>query len=235
MLAGLSQIQRDSVMGDLEGFRAQLDGLLVHQRQEEEKNRTALEVEMRDQIASQEDLDLISSNIFFDIIEPRLKVLADLFEDAEYCKDDRGYFGRVTFNTAHHFRGVFALEVGLFAEVRSNEFFVKYQLGVVPVFITFAKGDTHSYPLRRVSEEEVTLFVERAIENAIVTYSKYTHNENYFVLEFNHKDPVCGMMVNEFANPETTAAGKTTHYFCSSSCRKKFLENPSQYSDSSTE
>lgn len=231
MLDALWQIQRDPMMADLDIFRTQLGDMLERQRQEEEEQKNTLEAEMRDQIANQEDLDQISSQIFFNIIESRLKVLADLFEDADYSKDERGYFGRVTFNTAQHFRGEFVLEVGLFGEARSNEFFVKYQLRLVPVFISFEKGDTKSCPMTHINEDEVTQFVEHAIENAVVTYSKYINNENYFVPQFNHKDPVCGMMVNEFANPEVAAAGRTTFYFCSSSCREKFLKSPSQYSD----
>ncbi len=44
-----------------------------------------------------------------------------------------------------------------------------------------------------------------------------------------HKDPVCGMEIEE-----SKATGKadhegTTYYFCSSSCQKKFEENPSDY------
>lgn len=46
-----------------------------------------------------------------------------------------------------------------------------------------------------------------------------------------HKDPVCGMQIEE-----STASGKadregTTYYFCSSACQKKFEENPAEYAD----
>ena len=44
-----------------------------------------------------------------------------------------------------------------------------------------------------------------------------------------HTDPVCGMKVDE-----KSAAGKSSHqgrdfYFCSTSCKSKFDENPQQY------
>ncbi len=44
-----------------------------------------------------------------------------------------------------------------------------------------------------------------------------------------HKDPICGMQVEE-----SYAAGQTEHegityYFCSSSCKAKFEANPDEY------
>lgn len=48
------------------------------------------------------------------------------------------------------------------------------------------------------------------------------------------KDPVCGMNVN----PQNAAAksdrGGQTFYFCSTSCKQKFDQNPQQYSGQQT-
>ena len=39
------------------------------------------------------------------------------------------------------------------------------------------------------------------------------------------KDPMCGMTVNEASAPHAERDGKT-FYFCSDSCRQKFLAAP---------
>lgn len=49
----------------------------------------------------------------------------------------------------------------------------------------------------------------------------------------NHKDPVCGMQVDE-----QKAAGQSqylgeTYYFCSQHCKQKFDQNPQQYAQES--
>ena len=45
-----------------------------------------------------------------------------------------------------------------------------------------------------------------------------------------HRDPICGMQVDE-----GSAAGKSehagrTHYFCSAGCKQKFDSDPAKYS-----
>lgn len=43
-----------------------------------------------------------------------------------------------------------------------------------------------------------------------------------------HKDPVCGMEVDESTEYQSTHEGRN-HYFCSEDCQEKFDEMPQQY------
>src|SRR5271166_6762019 len=43
------------------------------------------------------------------------------------------------------------------------------------------------------------------------------------------KDPVCGMTVDPQTAKYRAEAGGTTHFFCSSKCREKFLGEPARY------
>jgi P-type Cu+ transporter len=43
------------------------------------------------------------------------------------------------------------------------------------------------------------------------------------------KCPVCGMQVDPKTAPEQATVGGNTYYFCSSACKTKFDQNPSQY------
>jgi YHS domain-containing protein len=43
-----------------------------------------------------------------------------------------------------------------------------------------------------------------------------------------HKDPVCGMTVNENSQHQFVHAGQT-YYFCCDSCKQKFSKNPQTY------
>ena len=46
------------------------------------------------------------------------------------------------------------------------------------------------------------------------------------------KDPVCGMSIEESKAAATVAHQGRTYYFCSESCRSKFLQDPQRYADS---
>jgi len=47
-----------------------------------------------------------------------------------------------------------------------------------------------------------------------------------------HKDPVCGMQVEESDAVGQTEHEGQTYYFCSSGCKAKFEANPAEYTDS---
>jgi Cu+-exporting ATPase len=44
-----------------------------------------------------------------------------------------------------------------------------------------------------------------------------------------HKDPICGMQVDEENAAGKSEHGERTYYFCSVGCKTKFDENPEQY------
>jgi hypothetical protein len=44
-------------------------------------------------------------------------------------------------------------------------------------------------------------------------------------------DPVCGMQVQTSAAPATAQHAGHTYYFCSDSCRERFVEDPERYTD----
>lgn len=47
-----------------------------------------------------------------------------------------------------------------------------------------------------------------------------------------HKDPVCGMQIEEKDAAGQSEYGGQTIYFCSSACKVKFDANPAQFSTS---
>ena len=46
------------------------------------------------------------------------------------------------------------------------------------------------------------------------------------------KDPVCGMSIEENKAAATVTHQGRTYYFCSESCRSKFLQDPQRYAES---
>jgi P-type Cu+ transporter len=48
------------------------------------------------------------------------------------------------------------------------------------------------------------------------------------------KDPVCGMQVNEAQAAGTSEYRGETYYFCSSSCKQQFDQNPERYTSQGT-
>ena len=48
-----------------------------------------------------------------------------------------------------------------------------------------------------------------------------------------HKDPVCGMQVDDKNAAARSEHEGETYYFCSEGCKKRFDENPEQYAGES--
>lgn len=44
-----------------------------------------------------------------------------------------------------------------------------------------------------------------------------------------HRDPICGMQIDEENAAGKSEHGGRTYYFCSAGCKTKFDENPEQY------
>jgi YHS domain-containing protein len=44
-----------------------------------------------------------------------------------------------------------------------------------------------------------------------------------------HRDPVCGMMVDSDRAAAESTHGSAHYYFCSTTCRDRFEDNPAQY------
>lgn len=49
-----------------------------------------------------------------------------------------------------------------------------------------------------------------------------------------HKDPVCGMVIDERHAVGTSDYNGTRYYFCSEDCRTEFDENPQDYAAGAT-
>ena len=48
-----------------------------------------------------------------------------------------------------------------------------------------------------------------------------------------HTDPVCGMQVDDQRSPAKSEYQGTDYYFCSNDCKRKFDQQPGQYTGSS--
>lgn len=46
-----------------------------------------------------------------------------------------------------------------------------------------------------------------------------------------HKDPVCGMMVDDKSPAGTSEYQGKRYYFCSKDCKTEFDESPEEYAD----
>lgn len=46
-----------------------------------------------------------------------------------------------------------------------------------------------------------------------------------------HKDPICGMQVEESAAAGQSEYEGKTYYFCSTGCKAKFEADPAEYAD----
>ena len=194
------------------------------QLEEEKRNAEMKEVE-----AHELRFRELSKHCYFDLIEPRLRSLESYFNDALYHSPRFGEMGAVEFNRHRRFDASVTLELGIEPDYDFKNLIVKYHLHIIPILMDFQDEDFLSFPIDNVDENHLISFVEEKITQCVETYIRLQENPSY------HKhimstDPVCHKVVDcDFATAYAVYQEKK-YYFCSTTCRDQFLDNPERYS-----
>jgi YHS domain-containing protein len=172
----------------------------------------------------------VADRLVQNVLRPRLQKLAEHFDNARLlgCDPTGQHQCVCRFDHTPRFPATAKLELAVSRDGQCETLLVLYNLEILPVFFAFQGHDQLSFPLDRVSEEQVAAWVDEKIIGFVETYLRLETTDPYHTEDL-VTDPVCGMRINK-----VYAAGQLEHqgqtfYFCVPECRQKFAENPSMY------
>lgn len=170
----------------------------------------------------------ISPRVVDAIIRPRVQAVAACFANAEPDRADRSDRCAYWFGYCERFPADTKLEIAVEHDERIENLVIRYELYIMPVFLKYDAHDTATMPLAAVNDQAIAAWVESKLLGFLDTYLRLDRGEDDFADEVAN-DPVCGMRISR-----TSAIAKTDYkghpyYFCSETCRGRFLANPLEY------
>jgi YHS domain-containing protein len=164
------------------------------------------------------------------VVRPRLRTLAEHFDNAHLLDDDQGGKHHCVCQFLHtdRFPASVKLEVAVSRDGDFENLHVLYDLEIIPVFFAFERRDQLTLPLGTVTEARVAAWVEEKVLHFVDTYLRLENAPRY--QEGNvAMDPVCGMRVNKAHAAAHIDYKGETYYFCIPDCQRQFAENPERY------
>ncbi|GMU82515.1 MAG: YHS domain-containing protein [Phycisphaerales bacterium] len=169
----------------------------------------------------------VAAPLLESVIRPRVKALADQFENARLVDTERGHCP-CTFQHTDRFPASVQLDVFVTADGHLESLLVCYRLEILPVFFQFNGHDQRTFPLDQVDEQQVATWVDTKLTEFVDTYLRL-ENADAYQRENMIRDPVCGMAINKnWAAASAEHAGRT-YYFCIEECRRRFEQEPERY------
>ena len=207
-------------------MKERIEEILSREQEKIQKEEEKREAEMKDVEAHERRFGELSKHCYFDLIEPRLRTMESYFNDALYHSPRFGEMGAVEFNRDRRFDASITLEeLGIEPDFDFKNVIVKYHLHIIPILMDFQDNDSLSFPIDNVDENRLIVFVEDKITQCVETYIRLQEHPAY------HKhrtstDPVCKKAVDcDFATACAVYENQK-YYFCSTTCRDRFLERP---------
>jgi YHS domain-containing protein len=217
-------------MSDLNQLAQRIKEKLAGADQRKQIEQNHLQLRMSEYEQRHERYTGIADKLVQDVIRPRLKKLAEHFDNAEFPEHDPPARHSVVccFQHTPRFPATAKLELSVSRDGQCETLLVRYDLEILPVFFQFEGHDQLSVPLNRVVDAQVAAWVEEKVLQFVDTYLRLEAVDQYQT-ENLVIDPVCGMRINKtYAAAEMTYQGQT-YYFCIPDCKDRFAADPSAY------
>lgn len=214
-------------MTEMDSLRTRIEALKTIHRSEEEKEKQDLENEMREREQLRNRFNALADPVFTTIIEPRLRLLADQFDEAEYRLPGAKHHGIVVFNKNKRLSAVVELAFLITFDDRGTVH-LEYCPRILPILLEFKRRETLELPLDQLDEGLIVKFVEDRIVEFVETYLRLLKDPHY-QRENLVTDPVCKMTFNRFIAAAQETYGSQTYYFCVAECHRNFLAEPQKY------
>lgn len=215
-------------MTDPRPLRERIQDLLS--RSEEERHHETEEGETRREELRQrrERFNALANRIYREILEPRLRLLEEYFDDCRYEPSKTPTCGKVIFNRDRRYAASFELEMGVSCDSQVNDLSVVHRLNIIPILMQFRSRDHLACPLEEVDQSRLTAFIDDRIVETVETYLDLQRHPKYR-REKMVTDPVCGMVIHEVDAVASTVHDGTTYHFCAVRCQERFLEDPGKF------
>ncbi len=217
-------------MDDFERLERQIRQRLRSVDEKERSQQTQLQSEMAQIEQRHIRFNAVAEALMRRIIEPRLKKLVSLFDNADLLNGPESQERHCVccFHHSSRYPATVKLTLSVAHDAQVQRILVAYNLEILPVFFRFEGRDQMDFPLDATHEEPIIQWVEAKILAFVDTYLEIERTDQYQQGNL-VTDPVCGMRFRKsVATAEVEQAGRT-YFFCSDICHEKFLKEPRRY------
>ena len=215
-------------MADLDSLQERINALIADEKQKKEQERQQEQVKLEEIEQKIEELKPLGWHIFKDLIEPRLKVIADSIDDVLYHPPGYRPIGTLEFNRLREYEASVMMEVGLKANADFSEATAFYSFKILPIFMEYNSDNSITFPADAIDEDKIAAFLDDNIADGIKTYFQMKDIPQYRKDEM-ATDPVSGKTFKAvIAKGYAVFEGKK-YYFSSIENRAEFLQDPKKF------
>jgi YHS domain-containing protein len=217
------------IMTDMNTLENAIQEKLAAMDQRKRQHQENLHEKMTDYEQRRQQYTTLADRLVRETIEPRLKKLAEHFDNMVFLERESGQHTRVCcFQQTARFPARAKLELAISRDGQYERLFLIYRLEILPVFFAYEGSDQVPFPLERVDAEKVAAWVDAKLLGFLEAYLRVETVDEY-QRDNMVTDPVCGMQINKvYAAAQAEFQGQT-YYFCVQECKDKFAANPAAF------
>jgi len=197
-------------------------------RKKKDGERQQEEVKLQEIEQRIEELKPLGLHIFEDLVETRLKVLADSMDDVLYHPPDYRPIGTLEFNRLREYEASVMMEVGLKANADFTEGTVFYSFKILPIFMEYKSENSMTFSADAIDEDKIAAFLDDKIADGIKTYFRMKDVPQYHKNEM-ATDPVSGKTIRAAIAKGYAVFEGEKYYFSSIENRAQFLRDPKHF------
>lgn len=221
-------------MSDERSFQEKVEQIVTAASSERAGRQQALSTEMTARDASATAFARAAERAQQEVIRPRVEVIARHFPNArvEELSTPAGLHVRCVFARSDQYPASVTLTAGILHDRDRAVASAFYRVEIVPLLGEFQQGAHHDVAIDALARGEADAGIAAFLDDALLGFvQSYLHLEvdPRYQGGATTRDPVCGMSI---AAADASASADHTHhryYFCSMSCRDKFVANPVDY------
>ena len=215
-------------MADVRNLKELLNGLIADDERKKNEERLKEEMKLKEIEQNLEELKRHGMHIYVDLIEPRLKVVADSMDDVLYHPPHYLPIGTLEFNRLRVYEASVMMAIGLKSNAEFTEATVSYSLKILPIFMEYKSEDSITFPLDAIDENKISAFLDDNIADGVKTYFGMEDIPHYQKDEMT-VDPVSGKTIKtNTAKGYSVFQGKK-YYFSSIENRAEFINDPKRF------
>ena len=216
------------MMADVRNLQEILNGLIADEEKKKDEERQSEEVKLKEIEQNLKELKRHGMHIYVDLIEPRLKVVADSMDDVLYHPPHYLPIGTLEFNRFRVYEASVMMGVGLKSNTEFTEAIISYSLKILPIFMEYKSEDSITFPIDSIDEDKIAAFLDDNIASGIKTYFGMKDISHYRKDDM-ATDPVSGKTIKTTAAKGYSVFQGKKYYFSSIENRAEFINDPTRF------
>ncbi|MDX2057211.1 MAG: hypothetical protein SFV24_05365 [Gemmatimonadales bacterium] len=145
----------------------------------------------------------------------------------EHYRTVQGFFSTCRVDRTEAYPAFGSVTIGIERDVDGPGAIATYRMSIIPLLVSLEPVEQLVLGVDALPEVVAGWFASRLLR-FLETYLRIGLDPNYQQGAI-RKDPVCGMMVAASLLPHREHIDKRTYYFCSETCRRRFVADPGLY------